>query len=255
MDTGSGHAFISIRRLEKSYGRKQVLRGVDLEVNAGETMIVLGGSGEGKSVILRHINGLERPDAGQVWVDGQNLNSLSEEELAPVRLKVAMVFQQGALFDSLTVYENIAYPLRKHGETDQDRIGSRVQEVLAMVELSGVEALHPAELSGGMRKRVALARALALAPEAVLFDEPTTGLDPIVGFKILRMIRDLQRQLGLTSIVVTHDLRSALYVGDRFALLDQGRIRFIGSADELRSSTDGLMRQFVAASLEGGLSL
>jgi phospholipid/cholesterol/gamma-HCH transport system ATP-binding protein len=250
----SGHPFISIRRLEKSFGPKRVLRGVDLDVMAGETMVVLGGSGEGKSVLLRHINGLEHPDAGAVWVDGQNLNGLGEEALAAVRSKVAMVFQQGALFDSLSVYENIAYPLRKHGERDEDRINRRVREVLALVELSGSEPLHPAQLSGGMKKRVALARALALAPAAVLFDEPTTGLDPIVGFKILKMIRELQRRLGLTSIVVTHDLRSALYVGDRFALLGQGRIRFIGSAEEVRHSSDALLRQFVASALEGGFS-
>jgi phospholipid/cholesterol/gamma-HCH transport system ATP-binding protein len=247
-----GKPFISIRSLEKSYGPKHVLRGVNLEVMSGETMIVLGGSGEGKSVLLRHINGLERPDAGEIWVDGENLNPLNEEELAHVRSKVAMVFQQGALFDSLSVYENIAYPLRKHGENDEEHIGRRVREVLAMVELSGDEELYPAELSGGMRKRVALARALAVAPKAMLFDEPTTGLDPIVGRKILRMIRELQQRLGLTSIVVTHDLRSALYIGDRFALLDGGKIRFVGTADELHHSSDQLLCQFREASFGAG---
>jgi len=241
-------AFISIRGLYRSFGPKHVLRGVDLEVMAGETIVVLGGSGEGKSVLLRHINGLERPDAGEVWVEGQNLNLLSEEELAPIRTKVAMVFQQGALFDSLTVYDNVAYPLRKHGWKDERQIGDRVREVLEMVDLRQTGQLYPAELSGGMRKRVAIARALALSPRAVLFDEPTAGLDPIVGFKILHVIRELQRKLGLTSILVTHDLRSALYVGDRFALLDQGRIRFVGSALELQQSRDEMIRQFIASS-------
>ena len=251
METNTNRVFISIRGLEKSFGPKHVLRGINLDVMARETMIVLGGSGEGKTVLLRHINGLERPDAGEIWVDGQKLNLLSEDELAAVRTKVAMVFQQGALFDSLTVYENIAYPLRKHGWIDEMRIASRVREVLAMVELSETELLVPAELSGGMRKRVALARSLALAPKAVLFDEPTAGLDPIVGFHILQMIRELQRKLGLTSVVVTHDLRSALYVGDRFALLEKGRIRFVGTAPELRRSTDELMQKFVETSLRG----
>jgi phospholipid/cholesterol/gamma-HCH transport system ATP-binding protein len=249
METRSDQPFISIRRLEKSYGPKRVLRGVDLDVFARETVVVLGGSGEGKSVLLRHINGLERPDAGEVWVEGENLNQLSEEQLAPVRTKVSMVFQQGALFDSLSVYDNVSYPLREHTAGDETRIRERVREVLDMVELRGAEHLYPAELSGGMKKRAALARALALAPKAVLYDEPTTGLDPIVAFKINRMIRDLQRRLGLASVVVTHDLRSALFVGDRFALLDQGRIRFSGTADEVRSSSDELMHQFVASSL------
>jgi phospholipid/cholesterol/gamma-HCH transport system ATP-binding protein len=249
MEMRQQRPFISIRGLEKSYGPKRVLCGVDLDVGAGETMVVLGGSGEGKSVLLRHINGLERPDAGEVWVDGQNLNELNEEQLAEVRLKVSMVFQQGALFDSLNVYENVSYPIREHGQLAEERIRDRVREVLAMVELKDAERLYPAELSGGMRKRAALARALALSPKAVLFDEPTTGLDPLVAYKINRMIRGLQGRLGLTSVVVTHDLRSALFVGDHFALLDKGRIRFMGNAEEVRGSRDELMHQFVATSL------
>jgi phospholipid/cholesterol/gamma-HCH transport system ATP-binding protein len=242
--------FISMRGVEKSYERKQVLRGIDLEVMEGETLVVLGGSGEGKTVLLRHINGLERPDRGEVWVDGKHLNALSEDELFPVRREVAMVFQLGALFDSLTVFGNVSYPIREHGERDETRIRKRVAEVLEMVELKGdVERLFPAELSGGMKKRVALARALALEPKAVLYDEPTTGLDPIVTHKINLMIRGLQTRLGFTSVVVTHDLKSAFMVGDRFALLDQGRIRFSGTADEVRSTRDELMREFVETAL------
>jgi phospholipid/cholesterol/gamma-HCH transport system ATP-binding protein len=253
MNNGNNHQrrpFISMRGVEKSYDRKQVLRGIDLEVMEGETLVVLGGSGEGKTVLLRHINGLERPDRGEVWVDGKRLNALSEDELFPIRREVAMVFQLGALFDSLTVFGNVSYPIREHGERDEARIRKRVAQVLEMVELKDdVERLYPAELSGGMKKRVALARALALEPKAVLYDEPTTGLDPIVTHKINLMIRGLQTRLGFTSVVVTHDLKSAFMVGDRFALLDQGRIRFSGTADEVRSTRDELMREFVETAL------
>lgn len=255
MTTNNNHdhrarPFISLRGIEKSFGEKRVLRGVDLEVMQGETVVVLGGSGEGKTVLLRHINGLERPDAGEVWVASQRLNDLSEDELFPIRRNVAMVFQLGALFDSLTVFGNVSYPIREHGERDEARIQRRVHEVLEMVELKDdVAALYPAELSGGMRKRVALARALALQPKAVLYDEPTTGLDPITTHKINHMIRGLQTRLGYTSVVVTHDLKSAFMVGDRFALLDQGRIRFSGTAEEVRTTDDELMREFVATAL------
>ncbi len=242
--------FISLRGVEKGFGDKRVLRGVDLEVTEGETVVVLGGSGEGKSVLLRHINGLERPDAGEVWVDGKRLNALSEDQLFPIRREVAMVFQLGALFDSLSVFGNVSYPIREHGERDETRIRKRVHEVLEMVELKEeVAKLYPAELSGGMQKRVALARALALEPKAVLYDEPTTGLDPLVTRKINLLIRNLQTRLGFTSVVVTHDLKSAFMVGDRFALLDQGRIRFSGTAEEVRKTEDELMREFVEAAL------
>ncbi len=241
--------FISVRGLFKSFQGTPVLRGVDLDVMEGETVVVLGGSGEGKTVLLRHLNGLERPDAGEVIIDGQRLNQLSEDELGAVRKKVSMVFQLGALFDSLNVYENISYPLREHATLDEKALARRVRELLEMVEMPNVENLYPSELSGGMKKRVALARAIALEPKAVLYDEPTTGLDPIVTHKINLMIRGLQRQLGFTSVVVTHDLRSAFKVGDRFALLDKGRIRFSGNADEVRATRDELMREFVETAL------
>lgn len=249
METNPRRPFITIRALEKSFGSKHVLRGVDLDVFEGETMVVLGGSGEGKSVLLRHINGLERPDKGEVTVDEQRLNDLSEDQLGEVRRKVSMVFQGGALFDSLSVFDNVAYPLREHGWKSEPEVRDRVHQVLAMVELEGVDSLRPAELSGGMKKRVALARALALEPKAVLYDEPTTGLDPMVTHKINLMIRSLQSRLGFTSVVVTHDLRSAFMVGDRFALLDGGRIRFSGTADEVRATSDELMREFVTTAL------
>jgi phospholipid/cholesterol/gamma-HCH transport system ATP-binding protein len=246
---GNGNYFILVRGLFKSFADKPVLRGVDLEVREGETLVVLGASGEGKTVLLRHLNGLERPDEGEVIVAGSRLNDLSEDQMAPVRKEVAMVFQGGALFDSLTVDGNVSYPLREHGWNDESAIGRRVAEVLEMVELRGADRLYPAELSGGMRKRVALARALALQPRAVLYDEPTSGLDPLVTHRINLMIRALQKQLGFTSVVVTHDLKSAFVVGDRFALLDRGRIRFTGTADQVHSTDDELMREFVSTAL------
>jgi phospholipid/cholesterol/gamma-HCH transport system ATP-binding protein len=246
---GARQPFISVRGLCKSFNGKPVLRGVDLDVQEGETLVVLGGSGEGKSVILRHLNGLVAPDAGEVRIGGRLLNELGEDELYEVRKQVAMVFQLGALFDSLTVYGNISYPLREHTTLGEEQMRARVAELLAMVDLRGTEQLYPAELSGGMKKRVALARAIALQPRAVLYDEPTTGLDPIVTMHINELIRGLQRRLGFTSVVVTHDLKSAFAVGDRFALLDQGRIRFSGTADEVRGARDELMREFLRAAL------
>jgi phospholipid/cholesterol/gamma-HCH transport system ATP-binding protein len=244
-----GRPYIVVRGLEKSFTGKPVLRGVDLEVNEGETLVVLGGSGEGKSVILRHLNGLLRPDRGEVIIAGHRLNDLSEDDLGEIRLNVAMVFQSGALFDSLTVYENISYPLREHRSMNEAEMQSRVAQLLAMVELRNTERLYPSELSGGMRKRVALARAIAIEPKAVLYDEPTTGLDPITTDKINQLIRNLQQRLGFTSVVVTHDLKSAFVVGNRFALLDQGRIRFTGSAAEVRATSDELMREFLRTAL------
>ncbi len=239
--------FISVRGLCKSFNGKAVLQGVDFDVAEGETLVVLGGSGEGKSVILRHLNGLIAPDSGEVWIDGLSLGGLDENQLFDVRRKVAMVFQLGALFDSQTVYENISYPLREHSALSESEIASRVTELLRMVDLKDAQRLYPAELSGGMRKRVALARAIALEPRAVLYDEPTTGLDPIVTSRINELIRGLQRRLGFTSVVVTHDLKSAFAVGDRFALLDRGHIRFSGTADEVRGTRDELMREFLKA--------
>jgi phospholipid/cholesterol/gamma-HCH transport system ATP-binding protein len=241
--------FISVRGLEKTFAKKPVLRGIDLDISAGETMVVLGGSGEGKSVMLRHLNGLLRPDRGEVVVDGESLNSLDEDALDAIRLKVAMVFQGGALFDSLNVYQNVSYPLREHTKMSEPEMRERVAELLGMVELRDTERLYPAELSGGMRKRVALARAIALQPCAVLYDEPTTGLDPITTHKISALIRSLHDRLRITSVVVTHDLKSAFMVGDRFALLDNGRVRFIGTATEACASRDQLLREFIGAGL------
>jgi phospholipid/cholesterol/gamma-HCH transport system ATP-binding protein len=239
--------FVSVRGLWKAFGVKQVLRGLSLDVRRGETLVILGGSGSGKSVLLKHINGLLRPDAGRIIVDGEDITDLDEGALVPVRRKIGVLFQGGALFDSLTVGDNVAYGLREHTTLSPDAVARRVQTVLAMVGLPGTEALAPAELSGGMRKRAALARAVVLEPAAVLYDEPTTGLDPVVAQKIDMLIRRLQRELHLTSVVVTHDLHSAFAVGDRFAFLHDGVIRFVGSQDELRHASDPPVAEFLAA--------
>ena len=240
--------FIRFVDVRKSFPGKPVLKGVSLEVAEGETLVILGGSGSGKSVLLRHTIGLHRPDGGEVWVDGQEISRLNEDQLADVRKKVAMLFQGGALFDSMPVDENVAYALHEHTDWDDERIEARVRQVLGFVELEGVEELMPASLSGGMRKRVALARAIALAPKAILYDEPTTGLDPVTSDTINALIRSMQSRLGATSIVVTHDIRSAFAVGDRVAFLHKGEIRFHGTLDEAQRSDVTLLRRF----LEGG---
>jgi len=241
-------AFIRYVGLKKAFGEKEVLCGVDLDVTRGETLVILGGSGTGKSVLLRHTIGLHHPDEGEVWVDGVEITRFDEEQLIETRKKVGMLFQAGALFDSMTVEDNVAYALREHTRRSEEEIAERVTEVLRLVELENVEELMPASLSGGMRKRVALARAIALAPRGILYDEPTTGLDPITADRINQLIRSLQRRLGVTSIVVTHDIHSAMTVGDRIAFIDAGRILFHGSVEEAKATEIPLLRKYV----EGG---
>jgi phospholipid/cholesterol/gamma-HCH transport system ATP-binding protein len=241
-------AYIRFAGLHKAFDAKKVLRGVDLSIPRGQTVVVLGGSGSGKSVLLRHAIGLHRPERGNVWVDGEEITGLEEEELIEARKKVGMLFQAGALFDSMTVFDNVAFALREHTDSSGEQISARVGEVLQLVELEGVEELMPSSLSGGMRKRVALARAIALAPQALLYDEPTTGLDPITSNTINHLIRSLQRRLGVTSIVVTHDIRSAFTVGDRIAFLNEGRILFEGTVEQARRSDEPKLKGF----LEGG---
>jgi phospholipid/cholesterol/gamma-HCH transport system ATP-binding protein len=240
--------FIRFVGIHKSFGDKSVLRGVDLDIRRGETVVVLGGSGSGKSVLLRHTIGLHHPDQGEVWVDDQEITSLTEEDLVEPRKKVGMLFQAGALFDSMTVADNVAFALREHTDWDEERVRARVAEVLGLVELEDVEDLMPADLSGGMRKRVALARSIALAPRAILYDEPTTGLDPITANTINQLIRSLQKRLGVTSIVVTHDIHSAFSVGDRLAFLNEGTIVYEGLVADAKETTDPLLRNF----LKGG---
>jgi phospholipid/cholesterol/gamma-HCH transport system ATP-binding protein len=242
--------FIRYEGVHKAFAGRSVLSGVDLSVARGETVVILGGSGSGKSVLLRHTIALHRPDRGRVWVDGVEISGLAEDELTETRKKVGMLFQGGALFDSMSVYGNVAFPLHEHTDDSEDKVGARVSEVLSLVELEGIEGKMPADLSGGMRKRVALARAIALAPQAILYDEPTTGLDPILATAINRLIRALQRRLGVTSIVVTHDIQSAFMVGDRLAFLHDGRIHFEGTVAEARASTEPLLREFLSGGLD-----
>lgn len=235
----------AVRGLVKRYGDRTVLDGIDFTVGRGECFVILGRSGTGKSVTLRQLNGLDRPDAGEVIFDGQSLTGLSERQLAPLRRRVAMLFQGGALFDSLDVFENIAFPLREHSRLAPDEIASKVREKLALVHLAETERKMPSELSGGMKKRVALARSLALDPEVVLFDEPTTGLDPITSATIGALILATQRHAHLSAVVVTHDLPLARLVADRIGFLDEGRFRFIGTFAEADASDNLTLRRFL----------
>jgi len=222
-----------IRGLTKSYGDKNVLRDVTFDIERGESFVVLGRSGSGKSVLLRHLNRLERPDSGSVTFDGVDIAPLSEAALTPIRVRLAMLFQGGALFDSMTVYENIAFPLREHRTLKEAAIAETVRTELQSVGLEGIEQKMPADLSGGMKKRVALARSLVLEPQVLLFDEPTTGLDPVTSSSIGRLINETQRRRGMTSVVVTHDIALARLVGDRVALLHDSALRFVGTWDEV----------------------
>lgn len=242
---------IKIRGLAKRLGSKQVLNGVDLDIPTGETLVVLGRSGTGKSVLLKHIIGLMKPDAGTIEVDGTETTKLHERELNEVRKRFGMLFQGGGLFDSLTVGDNVGLPLREHTRMSEAEVHARITERLEWVGMPGIEASKPASLSGGMRKRVGLARAIAMDPAYILYDEPTTGLDPIMSDVINQLIRALQKRIGVTSIVVTHDLRSAWHVGDHIAMLDQGKVVFTGTTDEARASTLPLVKQFIEGSSEG----
>jgi len=216
----------------KRYGTREILAGVDLKIFRGEVLCVLGPSGTGKSVTLRHINGLTKPDAGDVRVFGESVVPLSEEELSPIRRRLAMLFQGGALFDSMNVEQNIAFPLREHTNKTPAEISDLVADKLTMVGLAGIQRKMPSELSGGMKKRVALARSIALEPEIILYDEPTTGLDPLTSEKIAHLIVDLNVRLRTTSVVVTHDVVAARTVADRLAFLHQGKFQFVGTFDE-----------------------
>ncbi len=236
---------IRFRDVYKRFGSKIIYRGLDLDVYPGEVLTIIGGSGVGKSVMLKLLLGLIRLDSGSIAAFGQEITTLSPLHLTAMRRRIAMLFQGGALFDSMTVAQNIKYPMLEHGWGERDVMNARVAEVLEMVGLPGVEQLFPAELSGGMRKRVGLARAIAVEPDVILYDEPTTGLDPINIRRINGLIRSLQRRLGVTSIVVTHDMDSAFTVADRFAMVRDQRIGFTGTRAETERSEIPWVRDFV----------
>lgn len=229
----------------KSFGEKHVLTGFTLDVMEGETVIIIGYSGTGKSVAIKHVVGLLQPDSGEVWVDGLEVPALPRRELYRLRARIGYVFQFAALFDSLTIGENVAMGLRKQETLTPAEIAHRVHEALDLVDLPDVAERFPAELSGGMRKRVGIARAIALRPKYILYDEPTTGLDPVTSAVIDQLMLRMQRQLGVTSVVVTHDMRSAYTVGTRIALLYEGKVRQVGTVEEIRRTTDPVVRQFI----------
>jgi phospholipid/cholesterol/gamma-HCH transport system ATP-binding protein len=234
---------IELQGLTKSFGPKRVLDGVTLDVPDGQNTVIIGYSGVGKSVTLKCIVGLLEPDAGRVVVDGAVVEEMSREELAELRGRIGYVFQFAALFDSMTVADNIGLGLRKRGY-DAETIVGRVRESLTVVDLAGTEAKYPAELSGGMRKRVGIARAIALKPRYILYDEPTSGLDPVTS-AVMDQLMVRTRDLGVTGLVVTHDMRSAFCVGDRIAMLDEGRIRQVGTKAEIQATDDPVVRQFI----------
>jgi phospholipid/cholesterol/gamma-HCH transport system ATP-binding protein len=240
--------FVEFRDVFKAYGKKKVLCGANLKVYRGEVLVILGGSGSGKSVTLRHMLGLEAPDAGRVIVEDEDVTDLPEEELYRVRKKFGMLFQSGALFDSMTVFENIAFPLREHSSVSHEETARIVREKLELVNLPGTENLMPVDLSGGMRKRVGLARSIVLNPQMILYDEPTTGLDPITAHKINELMIDLQSKLNVTSVVVTHDIQSAFSVGDRIAFLNKGVFEWAGTMEEARDADHPVLRDFLRSS-------
>jgi phospholipid/cholesterol/gamma-HCH transport system ATP-binding protein len=243
-----GEVLIKWEGLWKAFGPKRIFEGLDLEIRRGETLTIIGGSGSGKSVMLKCLIGLLYPDRGHIWFEGGDVTTYGEKEIREVRKRVAMVFQGAALFDSLTVGENIAYPLREHmRELSEADITARVAKNLKMVNLPGIEQMRPSDLSGGMRKRVGLARAIAIEPEVILYDEPTTGLDPVTGQAIARLIRDLDQRLGVTSVVVTHDIPLVTAVAERVVFLHEGRFIFSGTTEAARRESPQLVREFFAA--------
>jgi phospholipid/cholesterol/gamma-HCH transport system ATP-binding protein len=229
----------------KAFGPKEVLNGFSLEVREGEAMAIIGYSGSGKSVAIKHIVGLLDPDAGEVWVDDRRVDRLERRELYELRARIGYVFQFAALFDSLTIGDNVAMGLKKRSELSESEIRDRTAEALDLVDLPGVENRFPAELSGGMRKRVGIARAIALRPKYILYDEPTTGLDPVTSAVINELMIRMREKLGVTSIIITHDMKSAFSVGSRVAMLYHGRVQQVGTVDEIRRTTDPVVRQFI----------
>lgn len=245
---------IELKTINKSFNSHRVLRDLSLKVEKGTTLVVIGRSGCGKSVMLKHIIGVLKPDSGNVFVDGQNIWELNSKQLGSLRKRMNMVFQGGALFDSLTVGENVGFQLIEHEATSQSVLFEKVEEALSLVGLSGISNLMPSELSGGMRKRVALARAICTSPEIILYDEPTTGVDPITADSINELIRSLHDKLKVTSIVVTHDMKSAYKIADRIAMLYQGQIIAEGTPEEIQSTDHPIVHQFINGLAHGPIT-
>lgn len=236
----------------KAFGTNEVLRGLSLVIPRGRITFIIGRSGTGKSVTIKHVMGLLRPDRGRIWVGGEELTAMSERRLREVRNRFGVVFQHAALFDSMNVFDNVAFPLVEHTRMSRKEVGTRVDELLAQVGLTGSETKMPGELSGGMRKRVGLARALARKPEFLLYDEPTTGLDPVLAAAMDKLILDTQHAAeNITSVVISHDMSAVFRIAEKVALLVDGQVRMEGTVEDLRTSEDPLIRQFVTGSLEG----
>ncbi len=246
---------IKIIEVYKSFNEHNVLNGINLEINDGETMVIIGRSGCGKSVLLKHIVGLLKPDKGIIEISGKDITKLNSRNLAEVQKRFGMLFQGAALFDSLTVAENVSFGLRNHHQLLEDKINQIVKEKLSLVGLEGIENLKPADLSGGMRKRVGLARAIAANPDFILYDEPTTGIDPIMGDIINDLIVDLKSKLKTTSIAVTHDMVSAYKIADRIAMLYEGKILEVGSPEQIKTTTNPVVRQFITGSGKGPIKV
>ena len=245
---------IDVINLYKSFNGKEVLKGLNLKIGEGITEVIIGRSGCGKSVLLKHIIGIMKPDSGQVIIDGQDVSKMSPNELKELRLKFGMLFQGAALFDSLNVAENVGFNLIEHSDLDTQTIAKRIKEALSLVGLYGIEGLMPSELSGGMKKRVGLARAICMRPKIILYDEPTTGVDPIMADAVNELIKNLHDKLEITSIVVTHDMTSAYKVGNKIAMLYDGRIIAEGTPDEIKKMDDPTVRQFITGASKGPIT-
>lgn len=245
---------IEIQGLSKYFNEHKVLDGLSLKINTGSTCVIIGRSGCGKSVLLKHIVGILKPDKGKIFIEGKEVEKLKESELNSLRMKISMVFQGGALFDSMTVGENVGFGLIEHTRIGHKELMERIEESLALVDLSGVANLMPSELSGGMKKRVALARAICIKPEIILYDEPTTGVDPITADSINELIRSLHDKLKVTSIVVTHDMKSAYTIADRIAMMYQGKIIAEGTAQEIQNTQHAVVYQFINGLAKGPIT-
>ena len=245
---------IKVENLHKAFGERRILNGTSLEIYRGETFVIMGGSGCGKSTFLRHLTGAIKPDVGKVSLLGRDLTTLDESQMDEVRKKIGMCFQSSALFDSMTVGENISLPLREHTKLDDNVINIVVKMKLELVGLRGFQDFMPSQLSGGMKKRVGLARAIVMDPQIVFYDEPSAGLDPIVGAVIDKLILDLSKKLSITSVVVTHDMNSVFRIADRIAMLYQGKVLQIGTPDEIKNTNNGLIRQFINGQPDGPVS-